>query len=82
MNGGGMMKEYGMAMQENHEVTKVVCNCCGKEIPLVGNGIWEEYFHGEKTWGYLSNQDGQQDSFDLCQDCYEKIVSDFKIKLH
>jgi len=76
-----MMKEYDIAMQENQVLTKVVCNCCGKEIPLVRDGVWEEYYHGEKSWGYFSKQDGRQDSFDLCQECYEKMIDSFKIKL-
>ncbi|NCC15497.1 MAG: hypothetical protein EOM28_03995 [Clostridia bacterium] len=74
------MEEFNMKAQETHTLTKVVCNCCGKEIPLVREGIWEEYFHGEKSWGYLSKQDGRQDSFDLCQECYEKMLETFKIK--
>jgi ribosomal-protein-alanine N-acetyltransferase len=45
-------------------------------------GIWEEHFHAEKAWGYYSNQDGRQDSFDLCQECYEKMLESFKINLH
>ncbi|MFV0314753.1 MAG: hypothetical protein ACK5I7_06570 [Anaerotignum sp.] len=73
------MKEYKMTAQEVNEVSKVICNCCGKEIPLVGDGMWEEYFHAEKYWGYFSKQDGRKDSFDLCQDCYEKMVEGFKI---
>ncbi len=77
-----MMREFKVAVQENHVVTKVVCNCCGKEIPLVSEGVWEEYFHGEKSWGYFSKQDGQNDSFDLCQDCYQKITGSFKVRLH
>lgn len=76
------MREYGKETQESQVVTKVVCNCCGKEIPLVREGLWEEYFHGEKSWGYLSNQDGRQDSFDLCQECYEKMIKNFEMKMH
>lgn len=77
-----MMKEYDMKAQESQVLTKVVCNCCGKEIPQIREGIWEEYFHAEKSWGYLSKQDGRQDSFDLCQDCYEKMIENFIMKVH
>ncbi len=76
------MKEYTLKSQESQVLTKVVCNCCGKEIPLMREGIREEYFHAEKAWGYFSNQDGRQDSFDLCQECYEKMIESFKIKVH
>ena len=73
------MREYGLKAQEHQTMTKVVCNCCGKEIPLIREDMWEDYFHAEKNWGYLSNQDGRTDSFDMCQDCYEKMISQFKI---
>lgn len=76
------MREYKKSVQESQVVTKVICNCCGKEIPLVREGLLEEYFHAEKSWGYLSNQDGRQDSFDLCQECYEKMVENFEMKMH
>ncbi|WP_304509207.1 hypothetical protein [Anaerotignum sp.] len=76
------MREYEKNVQESQVVTKVICNCCGKEIPLVREGLWEEYFHAEKSWGYLSNQDGRQDSFDLCQECYEKMIESFEMKMH
>jgi len=55
----------------------VICNGCGREIP------WEtaDHFHGEKTWGYFSEKDGRQDGFDLCEDCYDKLTENFKIKI-
>lgn len=71
------MREYSTVMREESVLTKVICNGCGREIPLDR----ADYFHGEKTWGYFSRQDGRQDSFDLCEDCYHKIVENFKIKL-
>lgn len=77
-----MMKEYDIKAQESQVLTKVICNCCGKEIPQIREEIWEEYFHAEKSWGYLSQQDGRQDSFDLCQDCYEKMIKSFQMKVH
>lgn len=71
------MREYSAMMQEKNVLTKVICNSCGREIPLDR----ADYFHGEKTWGYFSQQDGRQDSFDLCEDCYHKITENFKIKM-
>ena len=71
------MREYKLAMQEEKVLSKVICNGCGKEIP------WEtaEHFHGEKTWGYFSEKDGRQDSFDLCEECYDKVTEQFNIKM-
>ena len=71
------MREYKLAMQEEKVLSKVICNGCGKEI------LWDmaDHFHGEKTWGYFSEKDGRQDSFDLCESCYDKMVSDFIVKM-
>lgn len=67
------MKEYQTELREEKVVTGIRCNGCGREIPLQG----AEYFHGEKSWGYFSKQDGRRDSFDLCEDCYEKLLAGF-----
>ena len=32
-------------------------------------------------FGYASAHDGEIWNFDLCEDCIEKIVSEFKIKI-
>ncbi|MBQ2924767.1 MAG: hypothetical protein IJE57_04250 [Anaerotignum sp.] len=71
------MREYKLTMQEKSILSKVICNGCGREIP------WEtaDHFHGEKTWGYFSEKDGRQDGFDLCEDCYDKLTENFKIKI-
>ncbi len=71
------MREYNVTMQEEKVLSKVVCNGCGREIPLAA----EDYFHGEKTWGYFSTQDGKRDSFDLCEDCYRKWTETFQVKM-
>lgn len=71
------MREYQAVMREEKEVSKVVCNGCGREIPF-GQA---DYFHGEKTWGYFSAQDGRKDSFDLCEDCYRKMLDSFRLKI-
>ena len=71
------MREYRGEMREENVLSRVVCNGCGREIPLAE----AEYFHGEKTWGYFSGQDGRQDRFDLCEECYEKLIQSFAVKM-
>ncbi|MBQ7758522.1 hypothetical protein [Anaerotignum sp.] len=71
------MREYSVTMQEEKVLCKVICNGCGREIPLDS----ADYFHGEKTWGYFSEQDVRQDCFDLCEDCYHKLTESFAVKL-
>ncbi len=72
------MKQYKMTMQEEQVLSQIVCNGCGREIPLEQS----DYFHGEKTWGYFSAQDGRRDDFDLCEDCYRKLTNSFAVKMN
>lgn len=71
------MREYCVTMQEEKTLSKVICNGCGREIPL----DTADYFHGEKVWGYFSEQDGRKDCFDLCEECYQKMTDGFAVKM-
>ena len=64
---------------DQKELVEVVCNCCGKKI-LVKNGfLQEECIHLEHDFGFFGTKDGQSHRFDLCEDCYRKIVEGFLI---
>ncbi|MDD6627778.1 MAG: hypothetical protein ACI4SN_07900 [Lachnospiraceae bacterium] len=67
-------------LDENRtELVTVVCNACRKEL-LVENGILkEECIHVEHNFGFFGSRDGECDTFDLCEDCYRKIVANFSI---
>ena len=71
------MREYKVSLQEEMVLSRVICNGCGQEISL----DCAEHFHGEKTWGYFSGQDGRKDSFDLCEACYQKMIAGFAVKI-
>jgi|MTBAKSStandDraft_1061840.scaffolds.fasta_scaffold88415_2 hypothetical protein len=61
------------------KIVQVYCNCCGKSI-LVENGMLKEgVFSTSYQWGYFSEKDGTTHRFDLCEDCYDKIISKFII---
>ena len=65
--------------EEEKKLSKVVCNACGKKL-LVENGILkEECIHIAHDFGYFSERDGETHSFDLCEDCYSKIIAGFKL---
>ncbi|WP_418751308.1 hypothetical protein [Frisingicoccus sp.] len=50
-----------------------ICNCCGR---IIGQ---EEYVHIEKVWGYFSREkDGQKHVINLCEDCYDRLIRNFK----
>lgn len=58
---------------------KLICNCCGKEI-LLRQGIPQEgVLQVQKQWDYMSEKDGTQESFDLCESCYDRLTAGFQI---
>lgn len=57
------------------------CNNCGKIISFEGNNVMEDALEVTKSWGYFSKKDGEIHKFDLCENCYDQIVSKFKIKV-
>lgn len=52
---------------------KIICNGCGKEIRS------EDFLEVKKNWGYFSKKDTVIQEFDLCEECFDKIVKEFKI---
>ena len=57
----------------------VICNCCGKKM-VVENGILREgAISIDHMWDYFSEKDGEVHHFDLCEGCYDEIVSQFRI---
>lgn len=61
------------------QLEKVVCNQCKKEVICSGDILKEQFFSVRYSWGYFSGRDGETDEWDLCQDCYEKLVKSFQI---
>ncbi len=55
------------------------CNCCGKEI-IEEHGIQkEDVLTIVKDWGYFSEKDMEQHRMIICESCYDKWISGFKI---
>ena len=56
-----------------------ICNCRGKKM-VVENGILREgAISIDHMWDYFSEKDGEVHHFDLCEGCYDEIVSQFRI---
>lgn len=64
--------------QEN-VLSKVQCNCCGKDMKVENGFLREGSFHVEYNFGYFSNKDGMRHVWDLCEACYERITKEFVI---
>lgn len=71
------MKKY--YNEENLELQEMVCNKCGRRMN-VKNGILKEgCFQGDCAFGYFSRRDGMRHRFELCEDCYDEMISGFAI---
>lgn len=67
------------ADQKETELVQAVCNCCGKNL-LVENGfLKEECIHVEHAFGFFGTKDGMNHRFDLCEECYRKIMEGFSV---
>ena len=71
------MREY-----ENGTETKlmrVVCNRCGRTLKVEDGYLKEGCFHGQAAFGYFSRKDGITQKFDLCENCYDDLISSFAV---
>ena len=48
------MRQY--QLKETKEITKIICNRCGKETKVVSGIPKREMLHVEHTWGYFSGK--------------------------
>lgn len=71
------MRRY--MMKERRETETIFCNGCGKEIKIKDGVIREGLISVEKRWGYFSDKDNEVHRFDLCEECYDRMVSQFVI---
>lgn len=73
------MRQYQKETKEIEVVQKIVCNQCGKEIPVVNGREAEGVFQVDYVWGYFSEKDGERHTFDLCEKCYDELLCGFQI---
>lgn len=57
------------------EEKRAICNCCGKEL------VQEEYVKIEQRWGYFSNKDGILQRGKICEECFDRIIEQFRVPL-
>ena len=71
------MREYESGREKI--LMGVVCNQCGRRLK-VENGYLKEFcFSADTVFGYFSRKDGMEHHFDLCEDCYDRLTSQFSI---
>ena len=71
------MREY--KKEETKASEHIICNGCGKVIAVKHGMPMEGVLRVRQVWQYMSGKDGQIDSFDLCEECYDRMTKQFQI---
>ena len=64
-------------IKKKKEVVLIQCNKCKKKEKNISFPEIETFRH---SFGYGTNKDGLTYEFELCSDCFDKIINNFKIK--
>jgi ribosomal-protein-alanine N-acetyltransferase len=57
----------------------ICCNSCGKSLKKENGILMEDAFEATKEWGYFSSRDMEVHHFNLCEECYNKLIASFTI---
>jgi len=69
------MKKY----KNGGQLETVICNGCGKKIVVREGIVREGVFSVHHTWDFFSEKDGEVHHWDLCEECYDRLISNFCI---
>lgn len=70
------MRRY---QKKTKELEQVICNCCGRSLKVEQGILKEGACRMETVFGYFSEKDMEKHSFDLCEACYDRIISGFAV---
>lgn len=70
------MRKY----KKSGELETVICNHCGKKLAVEHGILREGAFHADKSWDFFSEKDGEIHHWDLCEECYDQLLSSFRIE--
>ncbi len=73
------MKKFKSIKIDAIDIENIFCNMCGLEIAKDKFGNYSSYFDSTFRWNYPSKFDNEVHTFQLCEKCYEKLISEFKL---
>lgn len=71
------MKKY----KSGGQLDRVVCNCCGKKLVVKDGTVREGVVSINHTWDFFSEKDGEVHHIDICEDCYDDWINQFKVSV-
>lgn len=69
------MRKY----RRDGKLETVICNHCGKKMIVEGGILREGAISISHAWDFFSEKDGEVHHLDLCEACYDEMVSQFRI---
>ena len=61
------------------KLSAVICNQCGKKMKVENGIMMEGCCHVETPFSYFSQKDGHRYLFDLCEECYDRMIAEFSV---
>lgn len=61
------------------QLDTVICNYCGKKLAVENAILREGAIAVNHVWDFFSEKDGEIHHFDLCEECYDEFVAQFRI---
>lgn len=71
------MRKYQAGQEQI--LTQVLCNQCGRELKVENGYLKEGCFTADANFGYFSQKDGKIFHFDLCEECFDKMIACFAV---
>ena len=71
------MRKY--RTEQEGQLAEVICNGCGRELKVENGCLKEWCFSADVSFGYFSSRDGMRHHFELCEDCYDKMIGRFAV---
>lgn len=59
-------------------VDEILCDVCGESCTVAEPIVEHEYAELIATWGYFSDQDGTQYNIELCENCFNDVLTFMK----
>jgi len=69
------MRKY----KDNGQLETLICNCCGKKLVVEEGIVREGAISIDHEWDFFSEKDGEVHHWDLCEECYDQLISQFRI---
>lgn len=65
----------------NGQLKTMLCNSCGKKMVVQEGIVREGAVSFNHAWDYFSEKDGEVHHWDLCEECYDDLIRQFRLEV-